>query len=180
MDEGKIYNEIVKVEATDRDCTPKFGDVCKYEILTSDQPFVIDMDGVIRWVFAKTILYLWTTTWIVFPFLICLSPIFVYAVQTNSYMRMKKVTTNVVCVINGYANNLHWLNFNLKLHCFLSISTRLLLINSFLHQKKSYRHSFSQRYTKNKQNYSVIVRLCHQLIYHISPNHKPTSEKWTL
>lgn len=50
MDEGKIYNEIVKVEATDRDCTPKFGDVCKYEILTSDQPFVIDMDGVIRWI----------------------------------------------------------------------------------------------------------------------------------
>uniref|UniRef100_V5GPF1 Calsyntenin-1 n=1 Tax=Anoplophora glabripennis TaxID=217634 RepID=V5GPF1_ANOGL len=48
VDEGRIYNEIVRVEATDRDCTPKFGDVCKYEILTSDQPFVIDMDGVIR------------------------------------------------------------------------------------------------------------------------------------
>lgn len=48
MDEGRIYHEIVRVEATDRDCTPKFGDVCKYEILTSDQPFVIDVDGVIR------------------------------------------------------------------------------------------------------------------------------------
>ncbi|XP_066260044.1 calsyntenin-1 isoform X1 [Euwallacea similis] len=48
VDEGRIYPEIVRVEATDRDCTPKFGDVCKYEILTSDQPFVIDMDGVIR------------------------------------------------------------------------------------------------------------------------------------
>ncbi|CAH0549195.1 unnamed protein product [Brassicogethes aeneus] len=48
VDEGRLYNEIVRVEATDRDCTPKFGDVCKYEILTSDQPFVIDMDGVIR------------------------------------------------------------------------------------------------------------------------------------
>ncbi|KAK5638899.1 hypothetical protein RI129_013194 [Pyrocoelia pectoralis] len=48
VDEGRIYREIVRVEATDRDCTPKFGDVCKYEILTSDQPFVIDMDGVIR------------------------------------------------------------------------------------------------------------------------------------
>lgn len=48
VDEGKIYHEIVRVEATDRDCTPKFGDVCKYEILTSDQPFVIDMDGSIR------------------------------------------------------------------------------------------------------------------------------------
>ncbi|KAK9884274.1 hypothetical protein WA026_005226 [Henosepilachna vigintioctopunctata] len=48
VDEGRIYGEIVRVEATDRDCTPKFGDVCKYEILTPDQPFVIDIDGVIR------------------------------------------------------------------------------------------------------------------------------------
>ncbi|XP_049824303.1 calsyntenin-1 [Aethina tumida] len=48
VDEGRLYKEIVRVEATDRDCTPKFGDVCKYEILTSDQPFVIDMDGVIK------------------------------------------------------------------------------------------------------------------------------------
>ncbi|KAH0814861.1 hypothetical protein GEV33_007930 [Tenebrio molitor] len=48
VDEGRIYSEIVRVEATDRDCTPKFGDVCKYEILTSDQPFVIDMEGIIR------------------------------------------------------------------------------------------------------------------------------------
>lgn len=48
VDEGHIYREIVRVEATDRDCTPKFGDVCKYEILTSDQPFVIDTDGSIR------------------------------------------------------------------------------------------------------------------------------------
>lgn len=48
VDEGRIYAEILRVEAKDQDCTPKFGDVCKYEILTSDQPFVIDMDGVIR------------------------------------------------------------------------------------------------------------------------------------
>lgn len=48
VDEGRIYREIVRVEATDRDCTPKFGDICKYEIMTADQPFVIDMDGVIR------------------------------------------------------------------------------------------------------------------------------------
>lgn len=47
VDEGRIYHEIVRVEATDRDCTPKFGDVCKYEILTADQPFFIDMEGVI-------------------------------------------------------------------------------------------------------------------------------------
>ncbi|KAK6634850.1 hypothetical protein RUM44_000097 [Polyplax serrata] len=48
VDEGRLYNEIVRVEATDRDCTPKYGDVCKYEILTSDQPFTIDNEGAIR------------------------------------------------------------------------------------------------------------------------------------
>lgn len=48
VDEGRLYEEVVRVEASDRDCTPKFGDVCKYEILTSDQPFTIDSEGVIR------------------------------------------------------------------------------------------------------------------------------------
>lgn len=48
VDEGRLYTEIVRVEATDRDCTPKYGDVCKYEILTADQPFVIDAEGAIR------------------------------------------------------------------------------------------------------------------------------------
>lgn len=48
VEEGRLYPEIVRVEATDRDCTPKYGDVCKYEILTADQPFLIDNEGVIR------------------------------------------------------------------------------------------------------------------------------------
>lgn len=48
VDEGRLYSEIVRVEATDRDCTPKFGDICKYEILTTEQPFTIDSEGVIR------------------------------------------------------------------------------------------------------------------------------------
>lgn len=48
VDEGRLYQEIIRVEATDRDCTPLFGDVCKYEILTSDQPFTIDNEGSIR------------------------------------------------------------------------------------------------------------------------------------
>ncbi|XP_075987417.1 calsyntenin 1 [Anticarsia gemmatalis] len=49
VDEGRIYDEIVRVEATDRDCTPRYGDVCKYEILTDrSQPFTIDNEGVIR------------------------------------------------------------------------------------------------------------------------------------
>lgn len=45
VDEGRLYEEIVRIEATDRDCTPKFGDICKYEILTTDQPFFIDNEG---------------------------------------------------------------------------------------------------------------------------------------
>ncbi|XP_045779851.1 calsyntenin-1 isoform X2 [Maniola jurtina] len=51
VDEGKIYDEIVRVDATDRDCTPRYGDVCKYEILNDgdrSQPFAIDNEGVIR------------------------------------------------------------------------------------------------------------------------------------
>lgn len=45
VDEGRLYEEILRVDATDRDCTPKFGDICKYDILTTDQPFVIDNEG---------------------------------------------------------------------------------------------------------------------------------------
>ena len=45
VDEGGLYEEILRVDATDRDCSPKFGDICKYEILTADQPFVIDNEG---------------------------------------------------------------------------------------------------------------------------------------
>ncbi|KPJ00924.1 Calsyntenin-1 [Papilio xuthus] len=49
VDEGKMYEELVRVEATDRDCTPHYGDVCKYEILDdNNQPFSIDNEGVIR------------------------------------------------------------------------------------------------------------------------------------
>lgn len=48
VDEGRLYQEIIRVEATDKDCTPLFGDVCKYEILTKDQPFTIDNEGSIR------------------------------------------------------------------------------------------------------------------------------------
>jgi hypothetical protein len=48
VDEGRLYQEIIRVEATDKDCTPLFGDVCKYEIMTLDQPFAIDNEGSIR------------------------------------------------------------------------------------------------------------------------------------
>lgn len=45
VDEGRLYEEIIRIEATDRDCSPKFGDICKYEILNGDQPFTIDNEG---------------------------------------------------------------------------------------------------------------------------------------
>lgn len=52
VDEGRLYSEIIRVEAADRDCSPLFGDICKYEIMTSEstehQPFTIDKEGVIR------------------------------------------------------------------------------------------------------------------------------------
>lgn len=48
VDEGRLYENIIQVEAEDEDCSPKFGDICKYEILNSDQPFIIDLDGKIR------------------------------------------------------------------------------------------------------------------------------------
>lgn len=48
VDEGRLYQEIIRIEATDKDCTPLFGDVCKYEILTKDQPFTINNEGSIR------------------------------------------------------------------------------------------------------------------------------------
>ncbi|XP_023939658.2 calsyntenin-1 [Bicyclus anynana] len=50
VDEGALYPELLRVDATDRDCTPRYGDVCKYEILQDGerQPFAIDDEGVIR------------------------------------------------------------------------------------------------------------------------------------
>ncbi|XP_026846792.1 calsyntenin-1 isoform X1 [Drosophila persimilis] len=48
VDEGRLYNEIIRVEASDKDCTPLFGDVCKYEILNNDEPFVIDNEGSVK------------------------------------------------------------------------------------------------------------------------------------
>ncbi|KAH8385445.1 hypothetical protein KR009_008142 [Drosophila setifemur] len=48
VDEGRFYNEILRVEASDKDCTPLFGDVCKYEILNNDEPFSIDNEGSIK------------------------------------------------------------------------------------------------------------------------------------
>lgn len=54
MDEGRLYQEIVRLEAVDKDCTPLYGDVCKYEILQKDDGqaeeglFDINAEGAIR------------------------------------------------------------------------------------------------------------------------------------
>ena len=47
-DEDRLYDKIVQVEADDNDCSAKFSDICKYEILTRDQPFSIDQEGRIK------------------------------------------------------------------------------------------------------------------------------------
>uniref|UniRef100_A0A8C4KIW3 Calsyntenin-1 n=1 Tax=Dromaius novaehollandiae TaxID=8790 RepID=A0A8C4KIW3_DRONO len=46
--EGKRYDNILKVEAVDADCSPQFSQICTYEIVTPDVPFAIDKDGYIK------------------------------------------------------------------------------------------------------------------------------------
>ena len=47
VEEGEMIENIVKVEARDRDCSPTFGDICSYFISSPDQPFSISSTGVI-------------------------------------------------------------------------------------------------------------------------------------
>ncbi|XP_035479384.1 calsyntenin-2-like [Scophthalmus maximus] len=46
--EGKIYDSILQVEATDQDCSPQYSQICNYQITTSATPFAIDRNGNIR------------------------------------------------------------------------------------------------------------------------------------
>ncbi|XP_059710884.1 calsyntenin-2 isoform X5 [Haemorhous mexicanus] len=46
--EGKIYDSILQVEATDEDCSPQYSQICNYEIVTTGVPFAIDRNGNIR------------------------------------------------------------------------------------------------------------------------------------
>uniref|UniRef100_A0A670ZCI8 Calsyntenin-3 n=1 Tax=Pseudonaja textilis TaxID=8673 RepID=A0A670ZCI8_PSETE len=43
--EGKLYDRILRVEAIDGDCSPQYSQICYYEILTPNVPFLIDNDG---------------------------------------------------------------------------------------------------------------------------------------
>nr|XP_040048214.1 calsyntenin-2-like [Gasterosteus aculeatus aculeatus] len=46
--EGKIYDSILQVEATDQDCSPQYSQICNYQITTTSTPFAIDRNGNIR------------------------------------------------------------------------------------------------------------------------------------
>uniref|UniRef100_A0AAY4C9A7 Calsyntenin-1 n=1 Tax=Denticeps clupeoides TaxID=299321 RepID=A0AAY4C9A7_9TELE len=46
--EGKNYDNILKVEAVDADCSFQYSQICSYEIVTPDVPFTVDKDGNIK------------------------------------------------------------------------------------------------------------------------------------
>ncbi|XP_012681605.1 calsyntenin-1 isoform X3 [Clupea harengus] len=46
--EGKKYDNILKVEAVDADCSFQYSQICSYEIVTPDVPFSVDKDGNIK------------------------------------------------------------------------------------------------------------------------------------
>lgn len=48
--EGKIYDNILQVEATDQDCSPQYSQICNYQITTARTPFAIDRNG--KWASA--------------------------------------------------------------------------------------------------------------------------------
>lgn len=43
--EGKIYDNILQVEATDQDCSPQYSQICNYQITSARTPFAIDRNG---------------------------------------------------------------------------------------------------------------------------------------
>ncbi|CAB4057647.1 CLSTN1 [Lepeophtheirus salmonis] len=45
LKQGQIYNEIIKIEAFDSDCSSKYGDICGYEIQSKGHPFSISKNG---------------------------------------------------------------------------------------------------------------------------------------
>lgn len=48
VEEGKMYDSIVKIHATDQDESSAFKTICNYELLTPGVPFEISPDGVLR------------------------------------------------------------------------------------------------------------------------------------
>ena len=48
MEEGKMYDNVVQVHATDEDGSSTFKDVCNYELLSHNELFEITPGGVLR------------------------------------------------------------------------------------------------------------------------------------
>ncbi|KAM9468474.1 calsyntenin-2 [Clarias gariepinus] len=48
VQEGRVCDSILQVDATDRDCSPQYSQICNYQIVTENAPFAIDRNGNIR------------------------------------------------------------------------------------------------------------------------------------
>ncbi|TSN03368.1 Calsyntenin-2 [Bagarius yarrelli] len=48
VQEGRVCDSILQVEASDRDCSPQYSQICNYQIVTENAPFAIDRNGNIR------------------------------------------------------------------------------------------------------------------------------------
>ena len=47
LEEGELSRFLVRLEATDKDCSPHFGDICDYSISGGDSSFSINNQGII-------------------------------------------------------------------------------------------------------------------------------------
>lgn len=45
VQEGRVCDSILQVDATDRDCSPQYSQICNYQIVTENAPFAIDRNG---------------------------------------------------------------------------------------------------------------------------------------
>ena len=45
MEEGKLYERLLHLEAKDGDESEEYNKICGYEIQTENVPFIIDNDG---------------------------------------------------------------------------------------------------------------------------------------
>lgn len=48
VDEGKVYDRIVQLRATDKDCEKQYADICRFEITNNAVPFEVTESGVLR------------------------------------------------------------------------------------------------------------------------------------
>ncbi|XP_056329706.1 calsyntenin-2, partial [Danio aesculapii] len=46
--EGKVYDSILQVQASDQDCSPQYSQICNYQITSPDTAFAVDRNGNIR------------------------------------------------------------------------------------------------------------------------------------